>query len=210
MRKQVISACIVFLAALFILQTNSCRKRGGYWSKEWEEWFETSQPTSAIMDTLDIQQGMVIAEVGAGNGRVAVRMAQRVGNTGMVYANDIAPKALSFMKKRIRREKISNMIVVEGKVADPDFPENRMDMVFLINTYEYLTRPVELMRNMIPALKEEGFLVIIAIDPVKIRNTNDRAVPRESILQEAAEAGFRLLEIKTFLPEDNIYIFKIR
>ena len=208
MRKRTLTVSIIFLTALLTFQMSSCRKRGGYWSKEWEEWFETTQPSEVIMDTLGVKSGMVIAEVGAGNGRLAVKMARRVGETGKVYANDIAPRALSFMRKRCKREKIKNMIVVEGKVAHPRLPEATMDMVYLINTYEHLARPVALMKNIIPSLKKDGVLVIIAIDPVKIEYKHDIAVPRETILKEAEEAGFQLVDLKTFLPEDNIYIFK--
>jgi ubiquinone/menaquinone biosynthesis C-methylase UbiE len=208
MGKRALTVSIVFLTALLSFQMNSCRKRGGYWSKEWEEWFESTQPSEVIMDTLGIRPGMIIAEVGAGNGRLAVKMAHRVGQTGTVYANDIAPRALSFMQKRAQKEKIKNIIVVEGKVADPCLPARKLDMVYMINTYEYLARPVELMRTIIPSLKEEGVLVIIAIDPAKIQHTDDRAVPKDTILREAAAAGYQIVRIKTFLPEDNIYVFK--
>jgi tRNA A58 N-methylase Trm61 len=41
------------------------------------------------MDAVGIKPGMVIGEVGAGRGRYTVFLATRMGDTGMIFANEI-------------------------------------------------------------------------------------------------------------------------
>ena len=188
----------------------SCQ-RGGRWSEEWEEKFEAFQPSDKIMDAIGILPGMIIGEVGAGNGRFAVKVARRIGTEGRIYANDIDKKALDFMKRRLEHENINNMAIVEGDVVDPHFPLNKLDMVYIINTYHLFDRPVELMKNIAPSLKPDGRLVIIVMDPEKIDYSTWHATPRETLLTQVERTGtFDLIQVETFLPNDTIYIFRLK
>jgi ubiquinone/menaquinone biosynthesis C-methylase UbiE len=160
------------------------------------------------MDTLGIRPGMTVAEIGAGNGRFAVRMAARVGESGKVYANDIDPRALRFMRNRIQKERITNMEVIEGALTDPRLPLGVLDLACLVNTYDDLSRPVELLRNTLPALKPEGVLVIMVYDTEKVGDLRGHAVPKERVILEAEAAGFTLLDLDESLSRDTIYFFR--
>ena len=47
-----------------------------------------------VMDLAEIEPGMTVADIGAGNGYYTVRLAERVGKEGRVLAQDIDPGAL--------------------------------------------------------------------------------------------------------------------
>ena len=113
------------------------------WAAIDEEAFEKTQPTEKIMDIIGIKAGMFVAEVGAGGGRVAVRVARRVGPGGRVYANDITDSAIAYMRQRIQRDNIQNMEVVKGTLTDPLLPKGKLDAVYLTFTYRHLDKPVE-------------------------------------------------------------------
>ena len=55
----------------------------------WENYHNSIQPPEKVMDAIGIKLGMIVGEVGAGRGRYAVHMAKRVGDTVIVYSNDI-------------------------------------------------------------------------------------------------------------------------
>lgn len=174
------------------------------WASIDEERFESFQPTEEIMDIIGVKEEMIVGEVGAGGGRVAVRVAKRVGPFGKVYANDISSTALQYMRDRIIRENISNMEVIEGTVTDPRFPKDELDVVYLTNTYRHLDKPVEVLKNIKPSLKVGGRLAIIELK--KYRGTKGSS----EIEQNAALAGFKLIEVDNSLPRDDIYIFEIK
>src|SRR5512141_2791447 len=69
----------------------------GYEGAAWLERAEREseeQPSKAIA-VLDIKPGQVVADVGAGSGYYTVRLAERVGPAGRVFATDIQPEMLS-------------------------------------------------------------------------------------------------------------------
>jgi SAM-dependent methyltransferase len=205
--KKLTRVLILFWVIIVLLLINSC-DGGGRWSKEWEDQFESFQPSDQIMDVLGIKPAMVVGEIGAGNGRFAVKVAARVGPAGRVYANDIDPKAIRFMEKRRSREKITNLTVIHGKELDPGLPPGQLDLVYLINTYDELSDPVSLIRNTRPSLKPGGRLGVIVYDPTKLEDHGGHAVARETVVDQCSEAGFALLHIDTALVYDNIYIFE--
>lgn len=174
------------------------------WASYDEEAFESFQPTGKIMDVIGITEGMSVGEVGAGGGRVIVRVAKRVGPEGRVFANDITASALEYMRDRVKRERITNMEVIEGTLTDPRFPEGALDVVFLTNTYRHLEKPVEVLENIVRSLKPEGKLGIIdSKSYARNEDSND-------IIKNAGLAGFELINQDNSLPRDDIYVFQIR
>jgi ubiquinone/menaquinone biosynthesis C-methylase UbiE len=173
------------------------------WAAIDEEAFEKTQPTAKIMDVIGITAGMFVGEVGAGGGRVAVRVARRVGPEGRVFANDITESALAYMRQRVQRENIRNMEVVKGTLTDPLLPKGKLDAVYLTFTYRHLDKPVEVLRNIVPSLKPGGVLAVID------SKSYNRDPSRNEIIRNAGLAGFKLTKLETFLPEDDIYLFQV-
>lgn len=192
----------VLLSLLLLLFTAAAQEYD--WASIDEESFESFQPTDKIMDVIGIQKGMYVGEVGAGGGRVIVRVARRVGPTGRVYANDITASALKYMQKRIKREKIKNMEVIEGTLTDPCFPEAVLDVVFLTNTYRHLDKPINVLKNIIPSLKPEGRLGIV--DSKRYAGSKEK----NEIIRNTEAAGFKLIKTDRSMPRDDIYVFEIR
>src|SRR5215469_15773751 len=64
------------------------------WPSRWALAWGTDDAAMAdeIAAMLQLKPGSVVAEIGAGNGQMAIRMAQRVGPSGHVYATEIDPK----------------------------------------------------------------------------------------------------------------------
>src|SRR5262249_29378686 len=60
---------------------------------------EAEEAPDAALDAIGIRKGETVADIGAGVGYFTWRMAERVGPTGKVYANDIQPRMLEQLKK---------------------------------------------------------------------------------------------------------------
>ena len=57
------------------------------------------QRPEEVMDAMRAHTGSTVADVGAGEGWFSLRLARRVGTTGGVYAVDINPKMIDFIRK---------------------------------------------------------------------------------------------------------------
>jgi ubiquinone/menaquinone biosynthesis C-methylase UbiE len=172
---------------------------------EWEKRVNARQPPEAIMDAIGLKPGMVIGEVGAGTGRVAVWLARRVGPGGKVYANDIDAEALDRLWARAKRLGFQNLTTVVGRSDDPLLPAASLDIAFMINVYHHLEKPRAILEAARPSLKPEGILAVVERDPDKSANKSE-ATPRADMIRRLGEAGYEIVRVETFLAEDNIYI----
>src|SRR5690348_13832974 len=69
---------------------------------------ESEEAPDAALDAIGIPKGAVVGDVGAGVGYFTWRLAERVGPTGKVYANDIQPGMLSQLRKNLDARKLTN------------------------------------------------------------------------------------------------------
>ena len=100
------------------------------------------------------------------------------------------------------------MEVIKGRVKDPLLPENKIDMIYVINTYHHFADPVSILKNSKPALKKDGRFVIIEHCPEKSGYSSQSCTSKEEILKHVRQAGYRLIRILDFLRKDNIYILQ--
>ena len=175
----------------------------------WEERLNEQHKPLQLMDAMGLEEGMVIADIGAGRGRMSVFFAHRVGRKGMVLANDINSGALIYLEDRCKRNDIGHVKTYLGTVTDPRLPDGKADILFMVSTYHHLDKPVELMRNALPALKPDGRLIIVERDPEKTGQTGSESTSQEKIIREMTEAGYVHLNTDIDLLErDNIYYFR--
>ena len=177
--------------------------------EEWEKGLNQRQPPIKIMDAIGLKQGMIIGEVGAGTGRMTMWLADRVGESGKVYANDIDRSALGHLRRRCKRDGFKNVEIVAGEMEDPGFSTGSLDVAFMINVYHHLAEHVPIIRNIRPSLKPDGMLVIVECDPEKVDWGDEHGCSRqEDMIHDLKKAGFEVVRIETFLDEDSIYIAK--
>ena len=197
--KQILT--IVWLSLSILC--NQCASIAG--SDDREKW----QPPQKIMDEIGVKPGMIIAEIGAGEGFFTFFLAQRVGPHGRILANDIDPVDLRTLKNRATREGIPNIEVIQGEIEDPLLPDQELDMMIMVYVLHHLDKPILFTKNLKKYLKPGIPLVIIE------RNTDhERAHPpsfmtKRQVLEAMGETGFKLMEELTFLPRDTIYIYSL-
>jgi SAM-dependent methyltransferase len=143
-----------------------------------------------VMNILAIKSGKTVADIGAGSGWFTVRAAERVTNSGMVYAVDINREAIAYIDKRAEEAHLHNVKTVLGNADDPKLPPDSIDSVLLLKTYHEVAEPVALLRNLRASLRPGARVGIIDRDG----NGTDHGVHKAIVLREAGDAGYRLLE----------------
>ena len=174
----------------------------------WETNQTSYQPPEIVLKAIDLEEGMVIGEIGAGRGRYSVILAEAVGKKGLIYANDIDKEDLDYLNLRCERDGISNISIIRGKEKDPLLPDNELDMIFIVNSYHHFSSPVLLLKNAHPALKPSGTLVIIEGVPGRYGRGSTHATPKEDLISQAKEAGYSFDRVAAELQRDDIYIFR--
>ncbi|MBW2304784.1 MAG: class I SAM-dependent methyltransferase [Deltaproteobacteria bacterium] len=164
-----------------------------------------------IVESLQVQPGYVVADIGSGGGYFTLKFAGKVGETGKVYAVDTKPQYLDFIRRRAEQEGLNNIYFLVAKGSETGLPEASLDLVFARNVFHHLPEPVEFFRNLKRALKPDGRVAIIDHAPgggfgfVRLFKHH---TPVEVILQEMKRAGYLLVKSFDFLPGQTFNLFK--
>jgi ubiquinone/menaquinone biosynthesis C-methylase UbiE len=171
-----------------------------------EDW----QQPDRIMDALQIAEGSIVADLGAGGGWFTIRLARRVGPNGKVYAEDVQPQMIQAISRRVERENLRNVVPRLGTPDDPKLPEGAIDVVLIVETYNEVERRVALLRNVARSLKPGGRIAIINSkkDGGGPGPDMDERVDAEEVVRDAEAAGLRLRTRETFLRYQYFLVFE--
>jgi len=183
----------------------------GYSGADWLERpeRETEENVEGALNAIGLKPGMTVAEVGAGTGYVALRMARRVGSTGKVYANDLQPEMLNLLRANAARAGLTNVETVLGFATDPKLPAGQIDLILLVDVYHEFSQPQKMLQGIRAALKPDGRLLQLEY------RKEDPAVPilpdhKMSVAQAKTEVeaeGFHLDSVIETLPRQHMLIY---
>lgn len=158
-----------------------------------------------VMDILGIKEGSNVADIGAGSGWITVRAARRVGNSGVVYAEDINHGYLDYIEQRAKRESLPNIRTILGKEDDPLLPVNSIDAVLLLKTYHEVAQPIRLLKRTREAMRAGALLGIID----RNGKGDDHGIDKDVVIKETERAGFVQVNQYDFVKPDNVDYFLV-
>jgi predicted methyltransferase len=152
------------------------------------------QKPDQIMDAVHVADGSTVADIGAGAGWFTIRLAQRVGPKGMVYAQDVQRLMLDAIKRRVQREGLENVTTVQAHGNDPNLPGKTLDAILMVDAYQEVDNRVLYLRNLANALKPSGRIGIVNWKPGQGGpgpDANER-VAQSLVEADAAAAGLKV------------------
>ena len=186
--------------------------------EEWTEKFEVESREvydlrNEIAAVVGLEEGMEMADIGAGTGLFTVPFSKAVGPEGKVYAVDIAKNFLTHIRARMERRKAENVETVLCSERSVELPENSIDLAFICDTYHHFEYPQATMTSLHKALRENGEIVLI--DFKRIPGVSSEWVMghvragQEVFESEVTEAGFEKVdEVKDLLTENYFVRFR--
>jgi len=121
---------------------------------------ERDQRATDILEVLQISRGDWVADVGAGNGYYSQRLADLVGPTGKVFAEDVADYAMNFLHRRVTIFDLRNVEVVKGDADNPKLPADSLAAVLVVDSYHHFSQYQPMSERILQALKPGGRFVI--------------------------------------------------
>jgi predicted methyltransferase len=166
------------------------------------------QQPERVVAELEIRGGEQVADLGAGGGYFTFRLADAVGSEGMVYAVDVDPEMVAYLRKRAEEEARANVVPVLAAFDDPKLPE-AVDLIFSTNTYHHLEDRSAYFEQAAGDLRPGGRIAIIEFSGVGFfhRLFGGHSTPASVIRSEMEAAGYREVERHDFLSRQNFLIF---
>jgi predicted methyltransferase len=164
------------------------------------------QKPHQVIQALALQPGALVADLGAGTGYFAVRLANMVPK-GRVYGVDIEPDMVKYLAERAKREKRGNLVAVAGAPDDPRLPE-KVDLILLVDVYHHIEAREDYFRRLRGYLKPGGRVAVIdfRLDSAEGPPKAARIAP-ERVSAELKAAGYALAQEHGFLPNQYFLVF---
>lgn len=193
-------------------QTHATHRHDFKGAEQWAKSFDDPkrdawQKPHEVIQALVLAPASVVADIGAGTGYFAVRLAHMVPQ-GKVYAVDTEPDMVAWLGKRAREAGLANLVAHKAAPASAGLPEP-VDLALLVDVYHHVEGRVAYFRNLRSMLKPGGRIAVI-----DFRATAPMGPPKaariapERVKAEMVEAGFRLSREHGFLPHQFFLVFE--
>jgi cyclopropane fatty-acyl-phospholipid synthase-like methyltransferase len=167
------------------------------------------QKPQEVIAALRLAPDAKVADIGAGTGYFAARLARSVPN-GRVYAADLEPDMVRYLGERAKREGLKNLVPVQARADDAALPEP-VDLVLLVNTYHHIDARVAYFTRLRERLKPGGRVAIVdytmdsPVGPPK-----HHRVAASKVADEMKAAGYAPAAQHGFLPYQYLLVFQSR
>jgi ubiquinone/menaquinone biosynthesis C-methylase UbiE len=155
-----------------------------------------------IAKNIGLEQGMTVADFGAGSGHYVIPMAKLVGSSGRVYAIDVQKDLLKAIKANTAANNLLNVEIIWSDLETPEasrLENNSIDAVMISNILFQVEKKEQIVKESFRILKNEGIAVVIdwidsfgGLGPKK-----ENVIKKEDCIKLFADMGF---EIKKEIP----------
>jgi len=156
----------------------------------------SGEELEVLSGALDLKPGSTIADLGAGDGRITVGLAARVGKDGRVVASELDGARREAIAQRARDERLENVSVVAAGEAETGLEPGCCDAVLLRGVYHHLAQPEATLVGIVAALKPGGRLVVVDFPPTAFlaawrsaAHRRGHGVERDVVTTEVQRAG---------------------
>jgi ubiquinone/menaquinone biosynthesis C-methylase UbiE len=166
------------------------------------------QQPERVVAALGLQPGQLVADIGAGSGYFAVRLARAVAPDGRVYAVDTDRDILWLAQQSAEADELALAPVVAG-AHDPALPEP-VDMLFFSHSYHHLPHRPQYMAEARRHLRSGGRVAILEYrrDTLSGRIFGHSTHP-DRLRTDMAQAGYELLAEHDFPAGQLFMIFGV-
>lgn len=170
------------------------------------------QKPGQVVEALGLKAGNAVADLGAGSGYFTRRFVKAVTDTGIVYAIDVEQEMLDYAEASIKRLKIPYTArFILASPGNPKLPPTSVDLIFLCNVFHHLENRPTYFSDVKIALKDGGRIAIVDFyhdeRSGNVGFPRRHLVPRETVVEDMRQAGYRLLREHTFLPRQYFLEF---
>lgn len=165
-----------------------------------DEW----QRPDEVLRALALSPSMTVADVGAGTGYFAVRLARAVPQ-GEVVATDVEPAMVRHLAERARAERLTNLRAVLSTPGSAGLGPGSVDAILVVHVWHHVHDRAALARDLAAALRPGGLLLVVDFGRDAPRGPPpEMRLSAEQVVADLTAAGLRAAVSPVALPEQYV------
>ena len=165
------------------------------------------QKPKDVVEAMEIQPGMTVADVGAGTGYFEPWLSRAVGESGTVLALDVEPDMVRYLNERAAREHLANVRPALAAMDDPKLPAGAVDRVLIVDTWHHIPDREAYAAKLRGGLKVGGRVFVVDFKlEAKHGPPPQHRLAAEQVARELTAGGLSARIAPTSLPEQYIVV----
>jgi len=192
------------LLGLFFLVISSALYAQDQWKNVYSEraWTDRDrwQKADELIQNLNLKSGSQVADIGCHEGYMTVKLANKVGQSGKVFAVDVEQSKLDKLQAILTKREIKNVQPIKGDYDNPKLPLNSLDGVIILDTYHEMDDHDEILQHVKASLKAGGRLILCEAIADERRDLSRKDQERKHelgmnfVLEDLKKAGFTIIK----------------
>lgn len=160
-----------------------------------------------VVASLSLAADARVADIGAGTGYFAVRLA-RAAPQGRVWAVDIEPSMVTWIRERARREQLGNLFPALATADDPMLPE-AVDLALVVDTWHHIEGRRAYFQRLRASLRPGGRVVVVDFRrDSPVGPPPEMRVPPEEVRGDMEAAGYTFERAVEGLARQYVLVFR--
>jgi predicted methyltransferase len=166
---------------------------------------DEERKSAQMIAALDLHEGSIVAEMGAGSGGRSIDIAKHVGATGRVYSTELGDDRLRNLRNAIEKSGAKNVTVQAAHATQTNLAEGCCDALFMENVYHHFEDPAAMNASIFRTVKPGGRVAVADFAPrgggeakePKDRDENpNHGVKAATVQAELEHAGFEFVRLE--------------
>ena len=168
---------------------------------------EKKQLPNEVIAKLELQQNDVVADIGAGTGYFALRIAAAYPHVTVIAA-DSEPEMVAYLQYQAAERKLDNLEAIVIDPAGPVLPV-KANAALTVNTYHHIDNRVEYLKRLGGSMAPGARIAVIDFNMESPEGPSpEHRVPTAKVVEEFEQAGYVLEGEWKFLPFQFFLVFR--
>jgi ubiquinone/menaquinone biosynthesis C-methylase UbiE len=178
---------------------------------------EHEEATARMLAALDLQEGAIVAEMGAGSGGRSIDIAKHVGASGRVYTTELGDDRLRNLRNAIEKSGAKNVTVTAAHATQTNLAAGCCDALFMENVYHHFEDPAAMNASIFRTVKPGGRVAIVdfaddsgqeAKEPKDRGKNPHHGVKPATVQAELERAGFEFVKMDKIKEQGFIVVMR--
>lgn len=173
---------------------------------ERDEW----QQPEEVIEAMGVEEGMTVADLGAGTGYFVPFLSEAVGDDGTVIAVDIEESMLEFIEAMADEKGLENVETVLAEADHSGLEESSVDRILTVNTWHHIPNREDYAAHLAETLTDGGSVWNVDFhEDSPVGPPEDHRLDPQVVIDEMEAGGLDAYEHKLRLERQYIVVGRL-